>query len=643
MSKKHLFRKVVPILFVFVAASSWTISDAIASFHLEPATLSIIAPGPSGSVLPEIAEFATTVLHDPWDMKEPNDLAFFRMGLDNAKFMNGIFSGQMQAADGSVAIRLLTAGAPNHAAMRIGRNGYNYPIDANHYRYLTFRMYSGNSYVSSGFVQWFYNDTQTMGGRSQFFSVPANSWTTYVIDLQDAVPAGSWAGIVRELFIHPMGGAGVQGAYIALDWARLTAADPRTARPVTIQWTADEDGGTVALYASPNGQVLDAEDILIASGLSDDGGTYTFQTGVLPAGTYYIAARNNVDTAWSAGPITINAPPQVAIIAPSMTSGQDYAATELGGLWDMNSVTDINYDLLSWEQASTCVASESFSNSIYSAQVLGNCPPGSYYSDPILYIGRLNRGHPGLPDPTIDTTKYRYLSYRFYHSGEQNISEGWISRFGWWQVDGYYTTITQPPILSRDIMISEGWNIYNIDLWASDVIDEAYPADTPTWRQSQPNRLRFDPDELASSLAPATIQLDYIRLTTMDTVKQGNPFPIQYAVTGTLPMTLSFYYTTDPANVGTLIGTTVKTSANSRGVDAVTSSQVADTPPLTATYQVYLPSVMRNFLNCGETCFAWNTTDVDKDAYYVCINAQDAYNATYQCSEAPVVVSEAED
>jgi hypothetical protein len=588
--------------------------------------------------LPEIDEFATTVLRDPWDMNELNDLAFFRMGLNNATFMNGIFSGQMQAGDGSVAIRLLIAGAPNHGAMRIGRIGYNYPIDANHYRYLTFRMYSGNSVASSGFVQWFYDDTQTGGGRSQFFSVPANSWTTYVIDLQNAVPAGSWAGIVRELFIHPMGGAGVQGAYVALDWARLTAADPNTARPFTIRWTGDESGGAVALYASPNGKVLDADDILIASGLSANGGSYTFQTGVLPAGTYYIAAKNNTEIAWSAGSLVINAPPKIMLTKPSMTSGQDYAATELGGSWDMNSVTDINYNLQPWELASKCVDQESFSNGIYSARVLANCPPGSYNSDSTLYIGRLNRGHPGIPDPTIDTTKYRYLSYRFYHSGEQNIGEGWISRFGWWQVDGYYTTVTQPPIMSRDIMISEGWNTYNIDLWASDVVDEAYPAGTPNWQQSQPNRMRFDPDELAASLAPAIIQLDYIRLTAMDTVQQGVPFPIQYAVTGTFPMTLSFYYTTNPANTGTLIGTTVKTSANLSSSDAGTSNQVAHTSPLTLTYQVYMPSVMRNSLTCGGSCFAWNTTNVAQGAYYICIKAQDAYNSTYQCSEAPMVV-----
>ena len=103
-------------------------------------------------------------------------------------------------------------------------------------------------------------------------------------------------------------------------------------------------------------------------------------------------------------------------------------------------------------------------------------------------------------------------------------------------------------------------------------------------------------------------------------------------------MTLSFYYTTNPANVGTLIGTAVKTSADSSGSNIGTSNQVADAPPLTLTHKVYLPIVIRNFLNCSGTCFVWDTANVAKGTYYVCIKAQDAYNSTYQCSEAPVVV-----
>ena len=94
----------------------------------------------------------------------------------------------------------------------------------------------------------------------------------------------------------------------------------------------------------------------------------------------------------------------------------------------------------------------------------------------------MDRYPPGTPDPTIDTTKYRYLSYRFYESGT-NFS---MSRFGWWQADGMDTKVLEQPVMSRDILIQDGWNTYKIDLWADDVVDESYPANTPNWLQTRP-------------------------------------------------------------------------------------------------------------------------------------------------------------
>jgi hypothetical protein len=108
-------------------------------------SLTVINPGPAGVILPEIAEFATAVMGDPWDMNEATDLAYYRgSGIANSVFSNGIYSGQMTLGGGAERITLLTAGAPNHTTMRVGKIGYNYSIDAGSYRYLTFRMYSSN-------------------------------------------------------------------------------------------------------------------------------------------------------------------------------------------------------------------------------------------------------------------------------------------------------------------------------------------------------------------------------------------------------------------------------------------------------------------------------------------------------------------
>jgi hypothetical protein len=611
-------------------------------------SLQITAPSQNGIILPEMDEFATMVLGDPWDMKEPTDLAFYSQvesGLAQSSFADGTYSAKMTSGSGGERITLLTAGAANNAAMRIGKIGYNYPINANHYRYLTFRLYSSNTQCNSGVIRWYANDTYTnsaMGVTNPFLVPPEPcigrppGWYTYVVDIKNAglwQGDKDWSGTIRELILHPFAGPGAAGATVKLDWVRLTTADPRSARPYTIQWTGNGSGGPVTLYARQDTQALDGNHIVIADSLSANGGTYTFQTGILPAGTYYIAAANNDGVTWSSGPIVINAPPQVTITKPSMTSGQEYATTELGRPWDMTSPTDLNHNLEWWQE--TCVANETFSNGIYSASLVAGCPSGAYYVDPILYLGRLDRHIPTTFDPVIDTKKYRYLTYRFYHSGEQNVGHGWVVRFGWWQVDRRSGIIVEEPVMGRDLIILEGWNVYKADLWAPDVVDEAHHIQR-SWRASAPNRLRFDPSELASSLMPATIMLDWIKLTAMDEVVRGQTFPIIFSTQTEQPVTMTFYYDNDknPYNGRHQIG--VRTF----GFGSVSSTTAVVNPilnsPISGHFRQYLPLVLNNY--CGNFCYQWNTTSVAAGTYYICIETKDPYNTMYHCSEAPVIV-----
>ena len=140
--------------------------------------------------------------------------------------------------------------------------------------------------------------------------------------------------------MHPFAGQNAVGATLKLDWVRLTAEDPRTARPYTIRWAGTGSGGPVTLYASPNDKTLDQDDIVIATDQDPSGGSFVFQTGVLPAGTYYIAAKNNAGVVWSSGLLTIHQPPKINITRPSMTSGQEYSAAEIGNAWDMSDPAD---------------------------------------------------------------------------------------------------------------------------------------------------------------------------------------------------------------------------------------------------------------------------------------------------------------
>lgn len=598
-------------------------------------SFTFIEPESAGVVLPEIDEFATMVLGDPWDMEQPTDLAFYRSdsAMINSLFADGVYSAQMTSGDGRERITLLTAGAINNTAMRIGKIGYNYPINADHYRYLTYRIYKGHNNFNSGLIQWFADDSYSSSamGISNSFLIPAEAgWHTIVVDLKTiGIQAGSknWEGTIRELIIKPFAGTGAAGATVKLDWARLTAEDPRTTRPFTIRWNGGS--GPINLYLSAGDTVLDDRDILIAAGLDSGVGELAIHTGGLPAGEYFVGAESGGTVVWSDGPLIINSVPFVTIEKPSKTSGEDYAATVLDKAWDMTSNRDINYNLPPWQQEAKCVTNESFINGIYTAHIIPDCPPNAWPNDPILFLGHMPTTVGNIVQP-IDTHKYRYLSYRFFHSGIQDVHNGWIVRWGWWQIDPATGAVTQLPVMGRDLIILEGWNTYKADLWAHDVVDENHPIQR-SWRDSAPNQLRFDPTEVW--LPGYHVQLDWIKLTAMDEVRVGQPFPIKYNVTK-LGVEMTFYYDTDtnPNNGRTLIGSTIV--GNSSQTDVVLQANVANT-----AYQLYLPLIQNNYIHCDNSdCFIWDTTGVTPGEYYVCIDVDDGINSFYQCSEAPLLV-----
>ncbi len=599
------------------------------------------APGSSGVVLPEMDEFATTVMGDPWDMNEATDLWAYRSDSDmtNSVFADGIYSAKMTDGVGGERITLLTAGATNNAAMRIGKTGYAFPIDADHYRYLTYRIYKSNSQCNSSVLIWNEDDTRVpaVQGISKGYSsceTPTAGWHTKVIDLQTiGIQSGSkdWSGTIRDLFFKPFAGAGAANATVKLDWARLTSEDPRTARPYTIEWTGSSS--TVDLYASLDDKVLSSNDFLIAGNVDGNSGSYTFETGVLPSGTYYIGADTSSGVIWSSGALVINTSPQIKITSPSKTSGQEFSATVLGNAWDMNNTNDLNDSLpRHWE---TCVSNPSFTNSIYAA-TLTTCSTDTYYTDARFILGHMN---PPGNNPIIDTDKYRYFSFRYTLSGEQNIGQGWIARMGWWQGNESGAT-TEPTVMSRDMMLLEGWNTYSADLWADDAIDEAHPVQV-AWRDSSPNRLRFDPAELFLTRLPANVQIDWIKLTAMDEIVQGDRFAIAYELFATRPTTTTFYYDTDtdPSSGASLIET-VPASVMNNGAgnglnDNDNTESDASVVGIEATHSIYLPIIMNNY--CAD-CVYWDTTAVSPAEYYICAALDDSYNTIYRCSESPVKV-----
>ena len=157
------------------------------------------------AAVPSAEDFATRAFQDPWDMNERTDFGWFLNGTDeplphlsNVSFSGGMFSATTGAGPN---VFLLETGNPQ--AARLGKTGFNHPIDANTFRYVAIRM-NMSAGTSAGFY-WnredLWDNGGAPGGASNFFTVTPG-WRVYLIDIPTlglASGSASWSGIIRSL------------------------------------------------------------------------------------------------------------------------------------------------------------------------------------------------------------------------------------------------------------------------------------------------------------------------------------------------------------------------------------------------------------------------------------------------------------
>jgi hypothetical protein len=224
----------------------------------------------------------------------------------------------------------------------------------------------------------------------------------------------------------------------------------------------------------------------------------------------------------------------------------------------------------------------------------------------------------------VDTQRYHYLSFRYYMEGDQNLAEGWVARFFWWQDNVTDNGTIELPAHGRDIVLQEGWNTYELDLLANDAIDEVISTGIP-WAQAHPNRLRLDPNELYPELSPGKIHLDWVKLTAMDEVVRGTPYAITFS-TSEDDVSYQIYYDTDrnPANGEKPIDVFVP-QVNSGG-----------------EFQVFLPAIFKmsspSMEAAGGHHVQWDTSSVPAGQYWISVVLNNGYNTTRWYSDAPLRV-----
>jgi len=481
-------------------------------------------------------DYATEVLGDPWDMCNPEDVTLRPdeiVGFSSFSFLTGPCraGGTTMAVNGGndSSMMMLSSGIYD-AALNPGRNGRNFPIDSSRYQVLSFKLSSNATDVPQ--IYWFHNPLNHpsgpgIGGRLAPSTFPGTQIA--VADLTQSLLAGTspWtSGVVRGLRIDPNASNAVENVF--LYWVRLTpsASSPLAAKQ-TITWNGS-GAATITVRDNVDGSVFP-----VVSNLSAN--SYLWNYGVLAPGSYTLTVTNSSGS--GSATFSINNPPSIQVTDPSVTSGDDYATTVLGNPWDMSSSADIQLTGLDH------ITNISFSGGLMHATNTNN--------DPIVTL--LYNTNNSVP---IDTSRFRYLTYRLQVDGAYDLGAGSVARVIWG------ATASSAAAVSQDIIVVPGMNSYTVDLATlSEATDGGLePVGGPAWTAGPKGYLRLDPHEFPTA---RSFHVDDVKLTAKP--RGASSFTIRFLATDADAdaTTVSLYYDVDtnPANGKTLIASGIPATA----------------------------------------------------------------------------------
>jgi len=598
------------------------ISGAAALLHVEAAPVTA-----NGTVVPEGKDFATLELRDPWDMSEFTDISQWlnRTGPENylldIQVVDGLFSAR--TASGFSYFHLLYGGYP--PAVRIGNIGLTHPIPSSEYACFYMAM-EADAPTATPWYQLAWGDESIppgVSGQTSGTAISNGIWKLYAVDLRTYVNQDGthWADVgVPEWRSLRMTPSLTGDTTFTIDWVRLTDCSP-----VYFQITGLPASTAISIWAgtgTPERQILVEENADTSAS-----GTYDWDIqGLAPASyNFYVMPAGlspGQGIPYQQGNLTVNAAPIAKFIRPSAQSGEDHPTTA-GNPWDMSDANDI-YDV-------ECVSTWALQDG---KLVFETPSPSSGLLPPGCIGAGANEADPRILLKSNDTgiQFQRFLSFRLYQNGEWSLpEEGMIGRWIW--------TIQTPTgdrcrYVSRDIAFEVNWQTYEIDFhddW-NGMPDEAFTlsGNCPIkhWKEQQGLiiEFRFDPNENITNFT-FNQELDWMRLTRIDRVTQGQLFPVQ--VSFNKPpggIATSFYYTSDPVN------------------DPFQQSMNPYSPSLDPTpgpYAIYLPLTMQDSQGGVQNLvwFTWDTAGVSPyNDYYVCVQADDSYNQTTYCSTAPMEI-----
>ena len=561
-------------------------------------------------IVPESNDFATQVLNDPWDMQEFTDIsqrlnyAGATNDLLNINVSNGVFSA---TTEGSYSEFFPLFSGWNPAVLH-GKIGELNPIDSTKYQCFYMSMKTDKRIEFHVFAAKDRDFLLGIDSNEAFetywnFSEVSDFYRLQKIDLAQSTNHfyRKWTDLPEwKVFrVNPV--LNSVGTNFSVDWIRLTDCK---AVNLTITGVENQKAYDVWLdVGSP------ARTVLAESGLVSNGsGQLLFDTQGLEAGAYtYTIKDAGKETIRTSGQFVVNAQPQVDILRPSPTYGEDFA-TSKGAAWDMSGNESTwgirNVGSYAFDQGSLKLYTNSGSTS--------NVP------DPIVFLS--------IPDQATPAD-YRYLSFRMYQNGNvAEPGEGMIARWAWitrFSTGGYCTFI------GLDIPLEVGWNTYVIDLYTDNngraVQSDYCSSSLKPWREfTEKNaNFRFDPNENISGFQYYQ-EIDWIKLTKVDRSTSGEVYTIEYIPSEENLQSLVFYYTDDLSNPKKHL--------------AIEYNPPSETSDPAGPYFVYLPIVLKNPVTYEYPIYRWNTNGVVSGEYYICSVSNDGYNEAIDCSEAPLII-----
>lgn len=495
--------------------------------------VSIVSPS-ANAVLVAGPDFATDVLGDPWDMSNAEDISKDpeqRRGWTNFGFANGRVGGTTTYVFGNQAGSSLTIlERAYYSLINPGRNGARYPINSGVYTKLAVKMGSARSDQFPR-VYWFHNDLGNPAGEGSGWrgaNTPTNSPapagdSMMVADLTQSLGGGNpWtAAPVRGLTLYPNNSA--VGYAVTYDWVRLTTGDGHPAAAMhQITWSGGSGSSTI--------QVIDASGTAMTIATNVSATSFNWNYGVLPPGTYTLRVIRGT-SAPADRTFRINAPPTLRITDPDETGGEDFATNVLGNAWDMIDGNDVRLEV-----PGNHLLSPSFSGGQFHAvsdgqpvAYLGDIPVG----DPIVYL-LANNG-------VINTSRYRYLTYRLQVDRAYDLARGSVARVFWGSQAGAPYNLTT----SKDILVWPGMNSFTVDLASLSASAEGglETANAQGWSAAAVRYLRLDPHEFGEQVA---FHLDNVKLAAMDE-DSGGSFTIRFNASDADgdPIWVSLFYDTN--------------------------------------------------------------------------------------------------